>query len=90
MPIDWKGGESRVRFWEEEGRYHLDVRTLLASGGKPYAHIMSCVAQIRAGDVLVVHALFEPKPLVAQLQKRGLHCESTHQGEDHWTLAVSA
>ena len=90
MPIQWKGQDPLVRFWVEEGCQQLDVRGLLAQGGRPYAHIMSCVTQLGKGEVLVIHALFEPKPLVAQLEKRGLRCECRREGADHWTLTVFA
>ena len=88
MPIQWRSDEPLLRFWEEQGTYHLDVRPLLEEGGRPYSHIMSCVGQIAKGDVLVIHAPFEPKPLVTQLGKRGLRTECRREGEDHWTLTV--
>jgi len=77
-----------VRFWVEEGMYQLDVSNLLVAGGKPFAHIMSLVEQIREGDILVVHALFEPKPLLPQLLLRGLKCVTHLQSKDHWTVTI--
>jgi uncharacterized protein (DUF2249 family) len=88
MAIHYQILDPLVRFWMEEGKYHLDVRSILASGGKPYDHIMSCVDQIRDGDTLVVHALFEPKPLVTQLAARGLRCVTRLEAEDHWTVTI--
>jgi len=88
MAIRYEIDDPLVRFWVEEGKYQLDVRAMLAAGGRPYVHIMSCVDQIRAGDILVVHALFEPKPLLSQLASRGLQCVTRRESEDHWTVTI--
>ena len=78
-----------VKFWQEDRTYHLDVRDLLENGGEPYEAIMSCVLQIDAGDLLVLHAPFEPKPLMRQLRGMGLQAGSARVGLDHWTLDIS-
>ncbi|MBI3993689.1 MAG: DUF2249 domain-containing protein [Candidatus Lambdaproteobacteria bacterium] len=78
-----------VKFWQEDRTYHLDVRELLDNGGEPYEVIMSCVLQIDADDRLVLHAPFEPKPLIRQLRGMGLQAHSARVDVDHWTLAVS-
>ena len=88
MAIRCEIDDPLVRFWVEEGKYQLDVRAMLAAGGKPFAHIMSCVEQIREGDILVVHALFEPRPLLSQLVSRGLRCVTRLECEDHWTVTI--
>ena len=78
-----------VKFWQEARTYHLDVRELLDSGGEPYEIIMSCVLQIDAGDLLVLHAPFEPKPLMRQVRGMGLRARSARVDVDHWTLDIS-
>jgi hypothetical protein len=88
MAIQLQNEHPLVRFWIEEGKYQLDIRGILATGGKPYDQIMSCIDQIREGDILVVHALFEPIPLVSQLATRGLRCDTRLVCEDHWTVTI--
>lgn len=78
-----------VRTWSEGSTFHIDVRELLENGGEPYVQIMECVNQIGPGDVLVVHALFEPKPLVAQLTRMGFSTRSDRVDADHWALTIS-
>lgn len=90
MTIDWKSPDPRIRFWTEGELAHLDVREFLLAGGKPYAPIMSCVARMKAGDVLAVHAVIAPQPLLAQLERRGMACDMRNEGEDHWVLTVRA
>lgn len=68
--------------------HHLDVRPLLEDGGEPYSVIMSCVGQLETGQTLIVHALFEPKPLMRQVERMGLVSESEHVGPDHWALRI--
>ena len=76
--------------WTDDHAFHLDVRGLLADGGEPYVYIMDCVNQLGAQDTLVIHALFDPKPLIAQLTRMGLSALSARLDEDHWALTVTA
>lgn len=78
-----------VRTWSEGDTFHLDVRAFLEQGGEPYTLIMDCVSQIGPQDKLVVHALFEPGPLIAHLTGMGLvtHCERVEP--EHWALHVA-
>lgn len=78
-----------VETWQDETAFHLDVREMLEQGGEPYAAIMECVHQIANGDALVVHALFEPKPLVAMMRRMGLQPRTEKVEPDHWTLTVT-
>ena len=80
---------AHVRTWSEGGTFHLDVRELLEQGGEPYVAIMECVHQIGPGDALVVHALFEPKPLIVQMQRMGLAARSERMDAEHWTLTIT-
>jgi N-dimethylarginine dimethylaminohydrolase len=88
--IELHDGHPLLRFWSEGATYHLDVRALLEQGGEPYLHIMDCVNQVQPGETLVVHALFEPRPLIAQVARMGLHARSERLDAEHWTLIIAA
>lgn len=82
--------DPRVTFIDEgAGRFSLDVRELLLDSGQPYAPIMNCVQQLKPGETLCVHAIFEPVPLVKKLARQGYAVTTEHRGVDHWVLAVS-
>ena len=51
---------------------------------------MDCVNQIGPQERLVVHALFEPRPLIAQLTHMGFVTRSERVDAEHWTLHVAA
>ena len=78
-----------VRTWSEGSAFHLDVRQLLEHGEEPYVAIMECVHQIAPGDTLVVHALFEPKPLMVQMTRMGFASRSERIAAEHWTLTIT-
>ena len=87
--IELREGHPLISLRSEGTTFHLDVRPLLENGGEPYVYIMDCVNQIGAQEQLVVHALFEPKPLVAQMVRMGLRAECARVDADHWTLTIS-
>ena len=86
--ISWNNDTPMIQFWSEGDTYHLDVREFLENGGEPYSAIMECVSQIDAPDTLVIHALFEPKPLIGVVRRMGLEADSHKEGVDHWTLSI--
>ena len=91
MSITLKRYEDQVEFRADGAvpdRYHLDVRELILEGGSPYEIIMDCVAQITDTASLVVHAIFEPKPLIRQLRRMGLAVGIEQVGADHWAVTV--
>ena len=53
--------------------YHktLDVRSHLAEGKDPFGSIMSTVAELNTGEVLLLVNTFEPVPLIRILTERG-------------------
>ena len=85
--MDFKG-HPQLKFWEEGAAHHLDVRPMLEAGGEPYPHIMDLVGQLRNGEKLVVHALFEPKPLIGVLQRMEKNVSAARVGEEHWELLI--
>ena len=77
-----------IKTWQEAATLHLDVRELLESGGEPYTYIMECIQQLRPGEVLALHALFEPKPLISQVRRVGYEVAPRREGEDHWIVEI--
>lgn len=83
--------DSPGHFWNDEnakGVYHLDVRQLLEMGGEPYSIIMSSLQKLMPGECLVLHAPFEPKPLMFQLERMNYSYELKKEGLDHCTLTI--
>lgn len=61
----------------------LDVRPILASGGEPFADIMTAVAGLEHGQGLRLIAPFKPVPLFAVMEKKGFsHTETPLEGSD--------
>lgn len=71
-----------------DGRYELDVRELMLDGGQPYSAIMGCIHELRPGETLELHAIFEPVPLIRKLQKQGFTAQAAHRGVDHWVVEI--
>ncbi|HKI97897.1 MAG TPA: DUF2249 domain-containing protein [bacterium] len=88
--IELRDAHPLLRTWSEDGVFHLDVRPLLEHGGEPYVYIMDCVNQLDIGEAIVVHALFEPRPLMAQMARMGFDTRSERIDEEHWALHISA
>ncbi len=79
-----------IKNWEEGGAFHLDVRELLEEGGEPYAYIMDCLHQLAPREMLAVHALFEPKPLMTQVRRLGYLAGARRESADHWVVEIQA
>jgi uncharacterized protein (DUF2249 family) len=77
-----------VKTWQDGHAFHLDVRELLENGGEPYFHIMDCLHQLGSGESLVVHALFEPKPLIKQVERLGYLAAPQRESAEHWTVKI--
>jgi Uncharacterized conserved protein (DUF2249) len=87
--IELRDPHPLVRTWSEGATFHIDVRELLEQGGEPYVYIMDCVNQIGPQERLVVHALFEPRPLIAQMARMGFAARSERIDAEHWALHIS-
>lgn len=83
------GPHPLVHTWNEDGAFHLDVRALMEQGGEPYVLVMDCVNRIGPRDRLVLHALFEPRPLIAHLARMGFVTRSERVDTEHWALHVA-
>ena len=86
--ITWNHDHEGIKFWQEQNTYHLDVRPFLEKGGEPYQMIMDCVGQLAPSDTLLIHALFDPKPLRVVLSQMGLQAEVERKDKEHWVLMV--
>lgn len=65
---------------------HLDVREDIRRGQEPFARIMATVNALAPEQALVLHACFEPLPLLAALGKRGFASWSEQNAPDDWTV----
>ncbi|MBI4348655.1 MAG: DUF542 domain-containing protein [Elusimicrobia bacterium] len=61
--------------------HEVDVREDLRNGGEPFAKILRAVAAVERGEVLLLRAIFEPKPLYKVMGLRGF---------EHWARQVAA
>jgi uncharacterized protein (DUF2249 family) len=64
----------------------VDVREDLRSGREPFSRIMAAVNALRAGQVLLIRAIFEPVPLFAALAKRGFVHAAHQAGPEDWSI----
>lgn len=62
----------------------VDARPVIAAGGEPFDEIMAAAAAVDEGEVLVVHAPFDPVPLHGVLGAQGFIAVSDQLGPDHW------
>lgn len=64
----------------------LDVRDDLRNGREPFTRIMKAVDALKAGEVLLLRAIFEPVPLFTVLGKRGFVHEAQEHAPDDWSV----
>ncbi len=62
----------------------LDVREELRRGGEPLGGILDAAEKIRTGQILLVRAIFEPRPLFAVLGNRGFESWAVEEGPEDW------
>ncbi len=67
----------------------LDVRPILDAGEEPFDMIMDAVDELGEGNVLVIHAPFEPVPLEGVLGEQGFDHVAEELGEDHWRVTFT-
>lgn len=88
MTVQLRESDSPIKLWVEDGVYQLDVRPLLELGGEPYSCIMRSLLQLQPGERMVIHALFEPKPLLSQLERMGHGPRARRLGVEHWVVEI--
>lgn len=64
----------------------LDVREDLRAGGEPFPKIMAAAMRTGAGDLFVMRAIFEPKPLYQVLEAKGFEAWAERLAEDDWMI----
>lgn len=64
----------------------LDVREILRAKQEPFPVIMDGVNKLADGEVLQLHATFEPKPLLKVLGKQGYASTVQKVADDHYIV----
>lgn len=64
----------------------VDVREDLRAGNEPFPKIKAAAAQARPGDVFVLRAIFDPKPLYELLKTKGFEAWTERLAEDDWKV----
>jgi uncharacterized protein (DUF2249 family) len=70
----------------ESRTVHVDVREDIRQGREPFARIMAAVKELRAEEVLVLRAPFEPIPLYDVLGTRGFAHWTERRAADDWSV----
>ena len=64
----------------------VDVREDLRAGREPFQKIMAAAMQARPGEVFIVRAIFEPRPLYAVLGSKGFEAWPERLADDDWNI----
>ena len=64
----------------------VDVREDIRMGREPFSKIIAAVGALGADEVLLLRTTFEPVPLYALLEKRGLVHEARAERADDWSV----
>jgi uncharacterized protein (DUF2249 family) len=65
------------------------MRDDIRNGREPFSKIMSAVAELRAGDQLLLIAPFEPVPLFAALKKQGFQHTAKPAESGDWEVLIT-
>lgn len=79
-------GQGQRPAWAREDGKVVDVREDLRAGREPFQKIMTAAAAVEPGEVLVVRAIFEPRPLYQLLAHQGFESWAESVGEDDWKV----
>lgn len=71
---------------EDRKIVELDVRPTLEAGGEPFNEIMDAVNSLGPTDIFVLHATFNPLPLLRVMERKGYNNESTQVEKGHWIV----
>lgn len=86
--VTLKDSHPLIRSWQDGVTFHLDVREMLEQGEEPYVSIMECIHQLGPGEKLALHALFEPKPLMRQVDRMGYALAVQRVEPEHWLITI--
>jgi hypothetical protein len=64
----------------------LDVRPILEAGGEPFEEIMAAVKSLEPSDVFILHATFNPIPLLRVMERKGYNHNSEQAKKGHWIV----
>ncbi|WP_209888608.1 DUF2249 domain-containing protein [Rhizobium leguminosarum] len=64
----------------------LDVRQILRNGGMPFQLIMDTFSSLEPGEGVRLHAIFQPVPLIRQLEQRGFSHVARRLADDDWEI----
>lgn len=64
----------------------VDAREDLRAGREPFPAIMAAAAQVQPGEVFVLRAIFEPRPLYKLLGDNGFESWAERLAEDDWNV----
>lgn len=64
----------------------LDVRQVLRDGGMPFQLIMDTFADLAPDEGMRLRAIFQPVPLIRQLEQRGYSHVARRLAEDDWEI----
>ena len=65
----------------------LDLRPIIAAGNEPFTTIMAAVAEVAAGETLLLVTPFLPSPLIEKLQGDGFTARPERRSDGSWVTA---
>lgn len=73
----------------EQKVIELDVREDLKNKIEPFQKIMGVIKDLNEGDVFILHAPFQPKPLFTVLKAKGFEHEAEEIEKKHWKVTFT-
>ena len=67
----------------------LDVRKMLRNKQEHFQLIMDTVNSLNPNDRFVLHATFEPIPLLNVMNKKGFNNKVDHVDKEHWVVTFT-
>ncbi|MBP1932705.1 DUF2249 domain-containing protein [Ammoniphilus resinae] len=73
----------------EQNIVELDVRPILLAKQEPFQVIMETVEKLKPTDVFVMHATFNPTPLLNVMKSKGYANSVECKAEDHYVITFT-
>ncbi|WP_188693969.1 DUF2249 domain-containing protein [Pullulanibacillus camelliae] len=67
----------------------LDVRPYLRKKIEPFKIIMATVKDLREEDTFILHATFNPKPLISVMKRKGFASSTEKVDKKHWVITFN-
>ncbi|MCF6092447.1 DUF2249 domain-containing protein [Microaerobacter geothermalis] len=74
---------------EQKNVVELDVRPLLREKKEPFQVIMETVSQLKPEDTFILHAIFNPVPLLGVMKSKGYDSKVEQLEEDHFVITFT-